>query len=113
MMRHPGERGQATVELIALLPVLLVVAAALASALAAGRAREAAAGAAQAGATALMGHADARAAALDAVPQDLRPGLRVDVQGGRVRVRVLPRVPLAALRRRLAATSTATAEAPR
>jgi hypothetical protein len=111
--RAPGrfgrDAGQATVELVALLPVLLAVAATVFCVLAAGRAREVAASAAQAGAMALIRDADPRAAARDVIPAADRRRARIDVRGRRVTVRVVPRVPVRDLARRLAATSSADA----
>ena len=102
-------RGQATVEVVALLPVLVAVALAVLSVLAAGRARELAGTAAQAGAMALLREEDARAAARDVVPGHQRQGLQIAVDGRRVTVEVVPRVPLPGVASRLAATSTADA----
>ena len=104
-----SERGQATVELVALLPVVLAVAMAILCVLAAGRARELSGAAAQAGAMALMHDADPRAAARDVIPEGQRRGLRVRVRGRRVTVELVPDVPLPGIGTRLAATSTADA----
>ena len=104
-----SERGQATVELVALLPVVLVVAMVLLCVLAAGRARELSGAAAQAGAMALLRDADPRAAARDVTPARHRRGLRVRVRGRRVIVELVPDVPLPGVGKRLAASSTADA----
>ncbi len=104
-----GERGQASVELLALAPVVVAAAMAVLSVLAAGRAREIATGAAQAGAMALLQGADARDAARDVVPPSHSPDLEIVVQGRSVTVRVRPRVPLVAAP--LTASSTAHAGA--
>lgn len=82
--------GQATVEMLALLPVVALVALVLLQALAAGAARELAGHAAEAGAVALAEGADPRAAARDAVPGWSRSGLRVSVRAGAVEVRMRP-----------------------
>lgn len=93
-----GERGQASVELLGVLPLVVGVALAAGQLLAAGAAREAAAGAAEAGAVALLQGRDARAAAGDALPGWARDRGTVGVAGPRVRVRVRPRVVLPGLR---------------
>ena len=92
-----GERGQASVELVAVLPLVLGVALGIGQLLAAGAAREAAAGAAEAGAVALLQGRDARAAAGHALPGWARGQGEVDVAGHRVRVRVRPRTVLPGL----------------
>ena len=86
----PGEHGQASVELVAFLPLLVTVALAVAQVLAAGAARELAGHAAEAGAVALGRGDDARAAARASLPGWSRSRLRVDVDGRRVEVRVEP-----------------------
>jgi Flp pilus assembly protein TadG len=90
-------RGQASVEVVALLPLLLVVGAAMFAVLAAGAGRELAHHAAEAGAVALAEGADARAAARAAVPGWSRRGLSVDVRGTRVEVRLRPPAPVLGL----------------
>ena len=91
-MSRPGrrQRGQATVELVALLPLLLAVACAAAQVLLAGAAGEFAGHAAEAGAVALLQGADPEAAARDAVPGWSRGRVEVDVSGDAVRVAVRP-----------------------
>jgi hypothetical protein len=106
MRRVTDSRGQATVELVALLPVVVVVAVAVFAVLSAGSARERAAAAAHAGAIALLQERDAREAAVDALG-DVRG--RVDVDGSRITGRVAPRLPLPGLNQRLAATASADA----
>lgn len=102
-----GRSGQSTVEVVALLPVLLAVALALLCGLAAGRAHERAAQAAGAGAIALLQAGDAEQAARAAAPDVRRRDLEVVVREDRVRVSVTPRLPLPGLADRLAATATA------
>lgn len=92
-----GERGQASVELVTVLPVVLGVALGVGQLLAAGAAREAAAGAAEAGAVALIQGRDPRAAAGAALPGWARGRGEVDVAGRRVRVRVRPHTVLPGL----------------
>jgi Flp pilus assembly protein TadG len=113
-MRLARERGQASVELVALLPLLLAAGLGVFSLLGAGAAAEAAGAAAEAGAVALVQGRDAEAAARAALDGWPRPDTRVRVNGHRVTVRVTPHGPLRPLDDRLAATVTADAgEAPR
>lgn len=107
--RHPGERGQATVELVALLPLALIVALVLAQALAAGRARELAGHAAEAAAVALVEGADPQAAARDALPGAAREKLRIRVRGREVTVRLQPPTLMPFLAGRLTARASADA----
>ncbi len=85
-----GERGQAGVELVALLPVLVLGALVVAQLLAAGRCRELAGHAAAAGATALLQDEDPVAAARRALPGWSRRRLNVTVRGRSVRVALRP-----------------------
>ena len=89
-LRSVGERGQATVEVLGILPVVLVVAWAACQALAAGAARELADHAAEAGAVALLQDADPRDAARGALPGWARDRLAVHVAGADVHVRLRP-----------------------
>jgi hypothetical protein len=83
------EAGQASVELVALLPLVAVVAFALWQAVVAGQAAWLAGSSARAAARASAVGADARAAAAAPLPGSLRRGLRVDTPSpGTVRVRV-------------------------
>lgn len=93
-MTGAGQRGQSTVELAALLPLLAVVALAAYAMLAGLAAGEQAGVAAEAGAIALLQDRDPAVAARDALPDDARAAVRVD--GRRVAVAVRPRVPLIA-----------------
>ncbi len=72
-----AERGQATVELVALLPLMAVLAALLWQAVVAGQAVWLAGSAARAAARAAAIGADARAAARGALPPGLRRGVVV------------------------------------
>ena len=85
-----SERGQASVELVAVLPLAVVVALAAGQALAAGAAAELAGHAAEAGAVALVEGADPRQAARDAVPGWSAARMSVAVSGRRVVVRLRP-----------------------
>ena len=91
-----AERGQATVELAALLPLLAVVALAAYALLAGLSAGEQAGVAAEAGAIALLQDRDAAAAARAALPGACAARRRSRVRGRRVTVAVRPRVPLVA-----------------
>jgi hypothetical protein len=99
--------GQASVEVVALLPLVVAVAAAAWSAVAAEAAREQAGAAAEAGAVALLQDADARAAARAALPDGA--SARIRIAGREVRVRVEPRVPLPGVAGLLAAEAAADA----
>ena len=85
-----GERGQATIEVLGVLPIVFVVAWAACQALAAGAARELADHAAEAGAVALLQDADPRDAARGALPAWARDRLDVHVAGTEVHVRLHP-----------------------
>ena len=91
-----GERGQATVELAALLPVVAVIALAGYALLAGLAAGEQAGVAAEAGAIALLQDRDAATAARNALPAAARRSATVRVDGRRVTVALRPRVPLVA-----------------
>jgi hypothetical protein len=87
--QRPGERGQATVELVALLPLIAVLAALLWQAVVAGQAVWLAGSAARAAARASAVGADARAAARRVLPESLRRGVVVRDRGDEgVRVKI-------------------------
>jgi hypothetical protein len=102
-----GQRGQASVELVALAPLVVAVVLAAAQVLAAGAARELADHAAEAGAVALLQGVDPEAAAREAVPGWSRGRLHVRVDGRRVRVRLRPRAVVPALAGMLETTGEA------
>jgi hypothetical protein len=106
-------RGQATVELIGILPLAVLVALAVGQLLAAGAAREFAGHAAQAGATAMLQELDPRDAAREALPGWSAGRVDVSVRDRRVRVRVRPLTLIPGLADDLAATATADAGPPR
>ena len=106
------QRGQAAVELLAALPLVLVIALAVTQALAVGYASVLAGNAAEAGALALAGGGDPRAAARAALPVWSRARGRVAVKGGEVTVRLRPPALLQALARRLELSADAAVEAP-
>src|SRR5437588_30349 len=88
-----SESGQASVELVALLPLVAVIALGLWQAVVTGQAAWLAASSARAAARASAVGGNPRAAAAGVLPNALRHGLRVDLpSGGTARVRV--RVPL-------------------
>jgi hypothetical protein len=94
--RLPSDaRGQASVEVVAFLPLVMLIALAAFTAISAQAAHEQAGEAAEAAALALMqGGADPRAAAKAALPRAARARATITVRGRRVRVRVRPRIPL-------------------
>jgi uncharacterized protein (UPF0333 family) len=96
-----SERGQASVEVVAAVPALLLLALVVFQLLAVGYSAVLAGDAAEAGALALAAGADARAAARAAVPGWSRAGLTVDVSGDSVRVGMRPPSALALVGRRL------------
>jgi hypothetical protein len=83
-VRRP--RGQATVELVAVAPLLIAAALAAAAVVMHAAAREHAGAAAQAGAMALLQDDDARAAARAALPPQDRHGATITVERRRVTV---------------------------
>jgi hypothetical protein len=103
-----GQGGQATVELVGLLPLAFAVATAVFCVLAAGRARELAAHAAGAGAVALLQDGDPQAAARRAIGAR-RESVQVSVRDRVVTVEVRPRLPVPALSSALSATRSADA----
>jgi hypothetical protein len=107
-----GDDGQATVELVAFLPLLLVIALAAAAVLAGQVAGEQAGQAAEAGALARLQGADPRGAARRALPPSARRRTRIDVHGDRITVHVRPNLPLAALEAPLTGTATAATGSP-
>jgi hypothetical protein len=89
MRRHRCERGQATVELVALLPLLALLGAALWQAVVAGQALWLAGSAAHGAARATAVGTDPLEAARRALPAALERGLRVEAgDSGEVRVAV-------------------------
>ena len=108
-MSADRECGQATVELVALLPLVLVVALTGATVLAGLAASEQAGQAAEAGAVALIQGRDARTAARSAIPGQARPRTEIAIAGTRITVTLRPRIPLRFLAAALEATATADA----
>ena len=85
-----GERGQSTVELVGMLPLVAALALGTGQLLAAGVAHELADHAAEAGAVAVLQGGDPEQAARAALPGWSHARVAVTVTGGRVRVRVTP-----------------------
>ena len=103
-----AQRGQASVEMVATLPAVLVIGALVWQLALAGHAAWMCAHAARAGARAEVVGADGRAAARSALPDGLERGMRVERRdAGGVRVKV--RIPLLLHRWRSPASVSATA----
>lgn len=107
------ERGQATVELLAALPALLLAGLVALQLLVAGYAMTLADGAAEAGALALASGNPAAEAAREALPGWAEDRVSVSVDGGGVSVRLRPPSPIAALADQLIVTSSAAARPAR
>lgn len=107
------ERGQATVELVAAIPALLLSALVALQLLAAGYALTLADGAAEAGALALTSGGSAVEAAHDALPGWAEDDVAVAVEGGEVTVRLRPPSPFRAVADRLQVSSSAAARPAR
>ena len=108
-----AERGQATVELVAALPALLLAALVALQLLVAGYALTLADGAAEAGALALASGGSAAEAARAALPGWAEDDVSVAVEGDMVSVRLRPPSPIEALSERLAVSSSAAARRAR
>lgn len=109
---QPGQSGQAAIELVGLLPVMVAVGLVLLQLLAVGYAGVLAGSAAEAGALALAGGGDAGAGVKEALPGWSRARARVTVSGGQVEVVLRPPSPLRALADRLEVSARAAVEAP-
>jgi hypothetical protein len=103
------EGGQASVELVAALPALLLAGLISLQLLSVGYSMTAADGAAEAGALALASVTPAARASRAALPDWPREDVEVSIGGGRVTVRLRPPSPLAAIGELLAVSSTAAA----
>jgi len=108
-----AERGQATVELVAALPALLLAGLVALQLLAAGYAMTLADGAAEAGALALASGGSATDAAREALPGWAEDDVSVSVEGSKVLVRLRPPSPIPALAEQLAISSSASAREAR
>lgn len=107
-----AQRGQASVELLGMLPVIVALALAATQLLSVGYASILAGNAAEAGALALAGGGEAPAAVRRSLPGWSRARAQVSVSGGEVEVRLQPPSLLRALSERLTVTATAAVEAP-
>jgi hypothetical protein len=105
------EGGQATIELLAAIPLLGLAGAIALQLLLAGYALTLADGAAEAGALALAAGRPAKQAAEDSLPAWAAGQADVAVRGGEVSVRLVPPSLLAAVADRLAVTSSSYARA--
>jgi hypothetical protein len=103
------ETGQSAVELVAVLPLVLLIAFAGFTVLSARSAADRAAAAAQAGAMALLQDEDPREAARASLPTPARDDASIRVDGRRVHVTVRPTGVLPPLARALRASSVADA----
>jgi hypothetical protein len=92
-----AERGQASVELLAGIPALVIAAAVAVQLLIVGYSLTIADGAAEAGAAAAAAGLDGGGAAREALPGWARARSTVRSDGGRVRVELRPPAPVAAL----------------
>ena len=104
-----SERGQASIELLAAIPALLLAALISLQLFAAGYAVTLADGAAEAGALALASGGSAASAARDALPGWARDDVDVYVRGGRVTVQLRPPSPFRGVAERLEVSSSAAA----
>lgn len=107
-----GERGQASVELLGGLPVLILLGLILFQALAVGYSAVLAGTAAEAAAISLAGGGDPRSAARAAVPGWSRARMTVAVASDRVEIGMRPPSPIAAVERRLEVSSEAAVKLP-
>ena len=107
------ERGQAAVELVGAAALLAIAGLAAFQVLAAGHAVAVADGAAEAAALALANGRDPERAARAAAPGWPRRAMRVERDGGTVRVTLAPRTPLGILRGRLRVSARGLDQAPR
>jgi hypothetical protein len=110
--RAPASAGQATVETVALVPLVVAIGLAVLQLLAVGYASVLAGSAAEAGALALAAGADPRAGVREALPGWSKTRARVSVDGGQVEVRLRPPSPLRALAERFEVTGRAAVEDP-
>jgi hypothetical protein len=107
-----SERGQASVELLGGLPVLLLAGVVAFQLLAVGYASVIAGSAAEAGALAMAAGSDPKAGVRESLPGWSRADARVEASHGRVRVSLRPPSFLRVLRRELEVTAEAAVNAP-
>ena len=105
-----GTRGQASIEVLGFLPLVGLIALVAFTFVASHTAGEQAGEAAEAGALVLLqGGSDPRSAATAALPEQVRKRATIKVDGTRIHVRVVPRLPLPGLAEHLAAEAHADA----
>jgi hypothetical protein len=107
-----GERGQAAVEMVGMVPLVLLAGLLMFQLLAVGYAKVLADTAAEAGALALVAGADPEAGVREALPGWSRARARIEVRDGRVTVRLRPPSILRVVGRRLEVGAAAAVEAP-
>jgi hypothetical protein len=107
-----GDAGQASVEFLAALPLLLAVAAFAVQALAVGYASVLAGNATEAAALAVAGGGDPEMAARTALPEWSRARAHLAIADGEVQLRLRPPTLLRALGRKLEVHAEAAVEAP-
>jgi hypothetical protein len=107
-----GERGQASVELLGGLPVLLLAGLVAFQLLAVGYARVLAGTAAEAGALAMAAGGDPKAGVRESLPGWSRARARIRASHGRVSVSLQPPSPLRIVARELEVTAEAAVNAP-
>jgi len=100
------DRGQATLELLAGIPALVLAGLVALQLLATGYSLTLADGAAEAGAMALAAGEPPRRAVREALPGWAHGRTHVEVRGGRLKVRLEPPSPVAAIAHHLAVTSS-------
>jgi hypothetical protein len=108
-----GEQGQATVELLAGIPALMLAGVVALQLLATGYSVTLADGAAEAGAMALAAGKPAAPAVREALPGWARGRSHVEVDGGHLTVSLDPPSPLATIGRRLEVSSSTWVRTPR
>ena len=113
MLAAERSAGQASIELLAGLPALLLAAALALQLLLVGYSVSIADGAAEAGALAGAAGRNAREAAADALPGWARSRSRVSAKDGRVRVELRPPAPLAEISEALMVSSDAWSRPPK
>ena len=110
--RLAGEIGQATVEAVAAVPLLLLSGIVALQLLVAGYSLTLADGAAEAGTLAVVAGRDAEPAVRAALPTWARDRVDVEAHEGTVTVSLMPPSPLGAVARSLEVTSTASVREP-
>ena len=106
------EAGQASIEVVAALPLLLLAGVVAAQLLLAGYALTLADGAAEAGTLAVVAGREAEPAVRAALPGWARETVRVEASDGRVTVSLRPPSPFGAVARGLEVSSTASVREP-